>query len=358
MLFSRFIPLTTKKKLVAGQFSSRAPSNIALIKYWGKYGIQLPKNASLSFSLSQCSTQTTLAYTPHQHSTIDFEVFFEKRSAPEFKPKIETFFKRVLPYAPYLKDYHFTIHTTNTFPHSSGIASSASGMAALSLCVLQMEKALYPEMTTDYFYKKASFLARLGSGSAARSISGPVMIWGKHPRIKGSCEELAIANPFQMHPFFENYQDTILIVDKGQKKVSSTLGHDLMNNHPFAQRRFEQAAVNILELIHFLTTGDAEGFIELVESEALTLHAMMMTSRPYYLLMKPQTLQIIEAIWDYRQTTGQSLCFTLDAGANVHLLYPKSERKKTMAFIKDHLSTYCQHGAYICDQVGKGAVLL
>src|SRR5690625_5924756 len=99
-----------------------------------------------------------------------------------------------------------------------------------------------------------------------------------------------------------------------------------MQNHSYAERRFAQAKENIVKLQAILESGDVDGFVKLVESEALTLHAMMLTSMPYYILMSPNTLQIIEAIWEYRESTGSKLCFTLDAVANVHLLYPKAEK--------------------------------
>src|SRR5690606_30712639 len=121
---------------------------------------------------------------------------------------------------------------------------------------------------------------------------------------------------------FRNYQDTILLVDKGEKQVSSTVGHDLMHGHPFAQQRFAQAHENLSAIKKALTDGDIDSFIKIVESEALTLHSMMMTSMPYFILMKPNTLEIINRIWKYRAATGITVCFTLDAGANVHVLYP------------------------------------
>lgn len=351
-----FILSEIETLLPAGEFSARAPSNIALIKYWGKYGIQLPKNPSISFTLSTCSTETHLEFKPKtgKADTFTFEVFFEGQKAPHFKPKIETYFDRIEEYLPFLKDYDFVIRTSNSFPHSSGIASSASGMAALSACLMQMEKQLNPQVSANYIEKKTSFLARLGSGSAARSIRGPVMIWGAHPEIKNSSDKYAVTPPFSMHSVFENYQDTILLVDKGQKKVSSTLGHNLMNNHPFAEARFKQANDNLMELINILKTGNIESFIPLVESEALTLHSMMMTSTPYFILLKPNTVKIIEKIWKYREATGQSLCFTLDAGANVHLLYPEREKEKTLDFIEHQLAEYCENRHYICDQTGNG----
>ncbi|HKJ06383.1 MAG TPA: hypothetical protein VJ970_02835, partial [Flavobacteriaceae bacterium] len=94
---------------------------------------------------------------------------------------------------------------------------------------------------------------------------------------------------------------------------------------------------------------------EIVESEALSLHAMMMTSNPYFILMKPNTLKIINKIWDFRKKTGLHVCFTLDAGANVHVLYPEAEKEVINGFIVNELIRYCQENHYICDRVGNGA---
>jgi diphosphomevalonate decarboxylase len=146
-----------------------------------------------------------------------------------------------------------------------------------------------------------------------------------------------------------------LLVDKGEKQVSSTVGHNLMYGHPYAQNRFKQANDNLSKLSKILQKGDLKGFIEIVESEALTLHAMMMTSLPYFILMKPNTLEIINKIWAFRKEIGLNVCFTLDAGANVHVLYPENEAKKVYDFIKSDLVAYCQNGHYICDRIGFGA---
>ena len=259
---------------------------------------------------------------------------------------------------PFLKDYHFTIDTQNTFPHSSGIASSASGMAAFAMNFMSLEKVLNPEMTEEYFYQKASFLARLGSGSACRSIKGKVVAWGNQNNIKGSSDLFGVEFPYTIHQNFNNYQDTILLVDKGEKQVSSTVGHDLMHNHPFAERRFAQAHENIDKLITIFEKGNLDEFMKMVESEALTLHAMMMTSMPYFILMKPNTLDIINAIWKFRNETQIPVCFTLDAGANVHVLYPENVKEKVLQFIQDELVGYCQNGQYICDEIGEGAMEL
>ncbi len=357
-----FVATNLSEEINSGSFTFSAPSNIALVKYWGKKANQIPANPSISFTLKNCKTITKLTFEKHfdklsvTKSEFSFDLHFEGKPKEDFKPKIQKFFERIEGYCPFLKNYHFTIETENTFPHSSGIASSASGMAALSMTIMALEKALNPEMTDDYFYKKASFLARLGSGSACRSIKGEVVCWGNHAEIDSSSDLFGVPFPSKIHANFKNYQDTILLVDKGEKQVSSTVGHDLMHNHPYAEKRFEQAHENLSQLKNVLETGNLDKFIALVESEALTLHAMMMTSMPYFILMKPNTLEIINKIWNFRNQTKIPVCFTLDAGANVHVLYPENDIETVLQFIKDELVGYCQNGQYICDEIGNGSM--
>jgi diphosphomevalonate decarboxylase len=343
----------------AATYTWSAPSNIALVKYWGKKDNQEPANPSVSFTLKKCKTTTTLQVEKKSLTTdFSFDFLFEGKPKPDFKPKIELFLNRIAIYCPYLKNYHLIIDSTNTFPHSSGIASSASGMAALAMTIMSLEKALFPEMEADFFYKKASFLARLGSGSACRSIKGKVVNWGFHKDISGSNDLFGKTLETDIHPIFQDYQDAILLVDKGEKQVSSSVGHNLMHQHPFAEQRFLQAHNNITSLLEVLKTGDLETFMAIVESEAMTLHAMMMTSMPYFILMKPHTLEIINTVWNFRKSTQIPLCFTLDAGANVHLLYPKEHSNAIIQFIDNKLVGFCEKGHYICDEIGDGAIAI
>ena len=343
-----------KKLETKGSFTFSAPSNIALVKYWGKKENQIPANPSLSFTLNHCKTITTLQFEPKSEKGISFDLLFEGKPKESFRPKIQKYFERIQELCPYILDYHFTIDTQNTFPHSSGIASSASGMAALSANIIALERLVNPNQSEEYYEQKTSLLARLGSGSACRSIKGNIVVWGETASIEKSSDLFGVEFPYEVHAIFENYQDTILLVDKGEKQVSSTVGHELMHNHPFAQQRFEQAHENITQLKAILKSGDLEQFMALVESEALTLHAMMMTSMPYFILMKPNTLEIIQQLWKFRQETKTPVCFTLDAGANVHVLYPEKYKKEVQDFIEKQLSTYCQNGQFIHDEMGFG----
>ncbi|WP_296142546.1 diphosphomevalonate decarboxylase [uncultured Flavobacterium sp.] len=354
-----FIPAKYTNSIEKGVFKWSAPSNIALVKYWGKKENQIPANPSISFTLNDCKTITSLSFSKKENTeNFSFDLLFEGKPKEDFKPKIQKFFERIEKYLPFLKEYHFTIDTENTFPHSSGIASSASGMSALATNLMSLEKELHTEMTEEYFFQKASFLARLGSGSACRSVKGSVVVWGNHSEIDKSSDLFGVEFPNHIHENFKNYQDTILLVDKGEKQVSSTVGHDLMHNHPYAERRFEQAHENLSKIKAILESGNLDEFIKIVESEALTLHAMMMTSMPYFILMKPNTLEIINRIWKFRNETKIPVCFTLDAGANVHVLYPENVREKVLEFIKDELVGYCQNSQYICDEIGFGATKL
>ncbi|MGV6828984.1 MAG: diphosphomevalonate/mevalonate 3,5-bisphosphate decarboxylase family protein [Flavobacteriales bacterium] len=359
MIATQFIPKAYTHFPEKGSITWQSPSNIALVKYWGKYPLQIPANASISFTLNNCHTQTQLTFQKKDNpsNNYDFEVYFEGKLSINFKPKIETFFNRVEEYLPFLKDYRFEIHTQNTFPHSSGIASSASGLSVLALCLVDMEQLFIDKKTSESLEitKKASFLARLGSGSACRSIEGDLVVWGAHKKIEGSSNLFGIKYPYTVHSNFKNYQDTILLVDTGEKQVSSTIGHNLMQNHPFAEERFKQANDNLSKFIKIFETGNLSAFIKIVESEALTLHALMMCSNPYFILMKPNTLEIINKIWTFRKKTNSNICFTLDAGANVHVLYPETEKETILQFIKEELANFCQNGQYICDQIGFGA---
>lgn len=340
----------------SGTVGWESPSNIALVKYWGKKDIQIPCNPSISFTLRSSLTSTTVAYEPSSKGEVSLEFYLDNERNEKFETKIAAFLRNMQPLFPFIGQLAFKIHSHNTFPHSAGIASSASGMSALALCLCSIEKDHFgtPGQEAD-FLQKASYVARLGSGSACRSTYGGLVSWGVvEGRPETSDESGTQLNEAEIHPDFLSYRDSILIVDAAQKKVSSRVGHDLMNTNPFSEQRFQQANRNIVALFEAIKTGDQDRFIKITESEALTLHAMMMTSDPYFLLMRPNTLTIIEKIFDYRQQTGHPVCFTLDAGPNIHLLYPQKVENDVKAFIKDELVQYLHDSCMIDDSVGNG----
>lgn len=338
--------------LETGSVNAKSPSNIALIKYWGKKKNQIPTNSSISYTLTNSYTETTLKFTPKNTENFEIEVYLEGELKESFAPKIITFFERINAYIPFLNHYKFEVHTHNSFPHSSGIASSASGMSAMALCLVQIENLLGAKLTEEELLKKASFLARLGSGSACRSVYKGLVEWGENNFISGSSDLYGTKFPDnEIHEVFKTFHDTILLIHEGQKSVSSTVGHNLMNGHPYAEQRFVEANENLKTLIPILKNGDIKAFGELVEHEALTLHAMMMMSNPAFILMKPNTVAALEKLWEFRRETGNHLYFTLDAGANVHLLYPAQDADAIEVFIENELKQFCQNGNYIKDKV-------
>jgi len=342
-------------KLVSGFSSWESPSNIALIKYWGKFDEQLPKNPSISFTLSNCKTITKIKYRPKkENEDQDFSFLFNGTEMKSFHEKISQFIKRISQYISAVNYHFFDIESHNTFPHSSGIASSASAMSSLALCFMEIEKKIDSKISKAYFLKKASFLARLGSGSASRSIEGPIVYWGDSQAYKNSSSLYGVALK-DISPIFKTYRDTILIIDGNEKKVSSSKGHQLMNSNPYAENRFNQANKNMKILQEILKKGDLKGFIEIVELEALSLHAMMMTSSPSFILLHPNTLFVINEVYEYRKNTSIPICFTLDAGANIHLLYPNQYFKKVQLFISERLLKYCHLKQFINDSIGLGS---
>ena len=337
----------------------RSPSNIALVKYWGKKtGVQIPANPSISFTLENCYSETSVSLIEKEGKGSDIELrfYFDGKANMAFQLKILKFFESIRKDFPLLNQYGLLIHSTNSFPHSSGIASSASAMSALAICLCDLQEQLNKKkLSADKFLQKASYYARLGSGSAARSIYPQIAEWGKTNSVKGSSDEYAIPYTKYLHPVFQTYQNSILIASSAEKKVSSRVGHSLMKTNPFARTRYAQAEKNLKELLVSLKTGDLEKFGAIVEEEAMTLHALMMCSTPSFVLMAPATLSMIERIRRFREESKLPVYFTLDAGPNIHLLYPKKIAKKVKAFIYAELEELCENGRMIHDKVGKGA---
>lgn len=334
----------------------KSPSNIALVKYWGKKEMQIPCNSSLSFSLSSSHTVTSVEVTPEGTSSEPgFGFYFEGVRQPSFEPKISEFLRRVKGFLPALSQVFLRISSRNTFPHSSGIASSASSMSALSLALLDLEESISGvKLSKEEFFKRASVMARLGSGSASRSVYGGYTVWGQTNALKDSSDEFAIPINDLVHKNFNDIYDSILIVESGAKAVSSTKGHALMENNPYASARYQIANNNTGILLEILKKGDFEAFSEIVESEAMMLHALMMASKPWFILMQPATIEMIRKIIDFRKQNAVPVCFTLDAGPNIHLLYPQKSRTRVLDFINGELRRYCPEGRWIDDKLGKG----
>ena len=343
----------TSQIIREGHVKWQSPSNIALVKYWGKFGRQYPRNPSISFTLSAAHTETECIYkyhvSPMEGPIVRF--LFEGKPNLKFEDKIKKFLSSVTDIFPFLLHLELDIHSVNSFPHSSGIASSASAMSALALCLLSIEAEVNDKEQIDY--QQASVLSRLGSGSASRSVFGPLAVWGESKGVSGSSNDYAIAYGEDFDPIFHTFHDDILIISAEEKSVSSRAGHALMEGNPYAASRFEQADRHLNEIIESMRKGDMERFGQIVEKEALTLHALMMASDPPYILMQPNTIEVIRRIQAFREESHLPVYFTLDAGPNIHLLYPTN---CTLAVerLKGELQAFCENELIIKDKVGSG----
>ena len=331
--------------------SASCPSNIALIKYWGKFDNQIPANPSISYTLNHCKTNTSVEFLADESFSV--QTFLAGNEEKKFAEKIEKYFRNIEEYLPWILKGKYIIKTENTFPHSSGIASSASGFGAIAKCLMELDGIFSGITDEDSKLKKASFLARLGSGSACRSLYNGLIVWGETKEVAGSSDLFAVPYPNEeIHSMFKKFNDWVLLIHEGEKSVSSTVGHGLMKTNPYAERRFQEAHENFTTLKEILKTGDMRSFIKLVEHEALTLHAMMMMSDPAFILMKTGTLEVINKIWEFRKATGLDLFFTLDAGANVHLLFPEDSSSETIkSFIVKELLQHTQNGGVVKDEM-------
>jgi diphosphomevalonate decarboxylase len=330
----------------------KCPSNIALVKYWGKRDFQKPMNPSLSFVLQNAFTETSVEL----HKNGDQKVAFYFDGKPgQFGERIEKYLEYVSGKLPWINKYNFTIYSKNSFPHSAGIASSASSFGALALCLTELDFSFAgkPIETAD-FWREASELARMGSGSACRSVYSGFSIWGQTQLFESSSDDFAIRLTDGVSPVFQGLRDAILLVDSGKKEVSSSAGHQLMEQHIYQRSRIAQATENVNELYLALISGDQQKFVQVVEAEALSLHAMMMTSNPSFILLKPNSLEIMNRIRRFREKTQIPVCFTIDAGPNIHLLYFQGNELDVKAFIDRELLQFCEDGNWIDDCIGSG----
>jgi len=319
------------------QVTSEAFSNIAFVKYWGKFARQYPLNPSISMLIPQCKTSCIIDFTLDETNPGVNSFLFENKENELFKHRIVKYLKDI-------EDIYFignklslSIQTENNFPHSAGIASSAFAFAAIAKALVEIEKHFHNIEDED---RRASILARLASGSACRSVSNSEFsIWGETRMEVGSNDfstSLSLGHE-QKENLGWPLLDTILVVDSKQKSVSSSEGHSLMNTHLYKDVRINQAHENLRTIYSAINNGDLKTFGEIIENEALTLHALMMTSYPSFCLLHPNSLAIIELIKSFRNRTDVHLYFTIDAGPNMHLIYPEKEKAIIDKFINEEL---------------------
>jgi diphosphomevalonate decarboxylase len=309
-------------------------------------------NPSLSFVLQNAFTETLVELHNNGEQKVAF--YFDGTNS-SFGERIEKYLDHISGKLPWINKYNFIIHSKNSFPHSAGIASSASSFGALALCIAELDFSFSGrEIESVDFWKEASELARMGSGSACRSVFAGFSIWGQTQLFESSNDDFAMQITDGINPVFRGLRDAILLVDSDKKEVSSSAGHQLMNNHIYERSRIAQAYENVNELYLALLSGDQNKFIQVVEAEALSLHAMMMTSNPSFMLLKPNSLELISRIRRFREKSQLPVCFTIDAGPNIHLLYFQENELDVNAFVERELKQFCEHGKWLDDKIGGG----
>jgi len=284
--------------------TARANSNIAFIKYWGNadHDLRLPLNPTLSMNLDGLYTETTVTWD--ENLTADT---LNLNGKPADKNALE----RVAGYLDQIRTRygvsgHASVTSMNNFPTGAGIASSASAFSALALAAthaagLKLEEA------------ELSALARLGSGSAARSIPGGFVEWHV-----GNDHETSYAESIAP-PDHWPLVDIIAIVSAEHKPTGSTQGHRLADTSDLQagrlaniQDRFERCRQAVLD-------RDFATFAEVVEKDSNLMHAVMMTSDPALFYWEPASLALMDTVRRSR-ADGLDVCYTLDAGPNVHCL--------------------------------------
>ena len=305
----------------------KSPANIAFIKYWGQRDkkLTLPYNDSFSMNLSSC--YTVLEIEKLENPKIqklyikDYEKSdFEIKTDDSFK-KVISFYYRAKQFLKVKKDYGFIIHSYNSFPKKAGIASSASFFSALALGFSWLfEKKLDQ--------KSLSILARLsGSGSACRSVPDGFSWWNKGKKSSDSYA-LSIAPPS-----YWNLVDLVLILNKEEKKVSSSEGHQKVETSNLFKYRLLSLEKRLKEIKNAFFKKDFTHFGYLLEEETISMHSVMMTQKPPLFYWSGKTAEVIKKIIELRQK-GVEGYFTIDAGENIHLICQKKDNEKFLNFFK------------------------
>lgn len=356
----------------------KAPSNIAFLKYWGKADrkAQWPAGDSLSMTLQNAVTMTrcklissafddsnykfseteirqkskhsesTGSTPPNQHEAHSDVIVFDGQ--PKEDKKISTALSILRRQTGYQASLY--LETKNTFPKSCGIASSASGMAALviaSLCAWTGSTSFDDLEKNGFTKNRLAHLARLCSGSAGRSLYGGYVEWLK----KDSPATQSITCAFPADHW--QLSDLILLVSKDEKSVGSTEAHDLAWSSPFFAPRISYLPEKLQLMKRAMVARDMENLGTLLEAEALEMHSVIMTATPPVNYLTKNTTALLSWIRESRKAGVFQAWFTIDAGPNIHLLSDMSEKPKIIAALKaDHPDL-----EFIEDQTGNGPVI-
>ena len=294
-----------------------ATPNIALVKYWGRRNrdINLPFNSSLSMTLDySLSTETTVSFSNKISShriTIDGRTVALSRGDEKLQ-KMERVIDEMLILGNYGKEFKAVIDSKSTFPRDVGIASSASGGAAL---VCAVNESL--ELNLDRKY--LSIMARKISGSACRSIFGGIVKWKRGSRRDGSD---SYAEMVHGPGHWEELRDIIAIVSEEKKTVSSSEGHDITSStSPLFKLRPGLAEDSIVKAVHSVRMRDFASLGEIVMRDSNNMHAAMMDSWPPIIYLKDSSRRIMAKIEEMNESEGKIIAaYTFDAGPNPHIL--------------------------------------
>lgn len=280
-----------------------ANPNIALIKYWGKTDkeLNLPDNPSLSMNLAALTTVTTVEFSPGLAS--DLVTIDDQPAVGEALARVVAHLDRVRELAG--REDRARMVSRNDFPAGTGLASSASAFAALSLAAAEATGLRLDEAAL-------SRLARLGSGSACRSVPAGFTLW------EGDSDATSFARQVAPPEHWALY-DVVAVVSYQHKVVGSHDGHGLAHNSPFHAARLAM----LPELLATVRSGVQQRALvamgQAIERDALAMHGVMMTSSPSLLYWQPATVSVLQSVRDWRQA-GLAVYATLDAGPNVHCL--------------------------------------
>ena len=315
-----------------------APANIALIKYWGlrNESLLVPYNASISMTLSELRTRTTVEHDPDGEG---IEVWVSEGAKP--KPASGGFRDRIVAHVNRIAERlevggGFSVWTENTFPAAAGMASSASGFAALAVATCG---ALGHPVTGA---EAPPMVLLGGSGSAARSVAGGYVQWPSR-NLRDKIEVVAPRDHWVL-------SDVIAVVDSGPKEVSSLEGHRRAPSSPHFARRLELLPARTEVMRRAIRHRDFERFAKATEEEAIELHLVAMSCRPRILYWQAGTLKVMERVRQLN-ADGVPCCFTMDAGANVHVLC-EPEHEESVASALDDLP---EVETTIRDRTGPGA---
>jgi diphosphomevalonate decarboxylase len=281
-----------------------ANANIAFIKYWGNRDatLRIPWNDSISMNLSQATTTTTVEFGPSLGD--DVVVIGDEEMSGEQRERVVVHLDRVRALAGI--GTKARVMSSNSFPMGTGIAASASAFAALTLAATSAASLNLDETAL-------SRLARLGSGSACRSIPGGFVEWQA-----GDSHETSFARSIAP-PEHWDLRDIVAIVSGAPKAVSSGSGHAAATTSPFFAARQAALHERLATVKRSLLGRDFATFGRAIEEEAIELHVIAMTSRPPIYYLAPDAWRVLFAVRSWR-AEGLGVYFTLDAGPNVHLI--------------------------------------